>query len=367
MSLWDYIPLPPYEDGIPSFKLGLEEIVYLQQKQVILGDCVKGTWKINAACLNMSFRKKVEEASSGRASAESTNFFETIVPIDASTLPPITVPESTLSIPALLYIGWTEVAAEEIFDCWKDKSKPRKNCDDRDPSLIDYAISRVHARRDSFTPGMLEKLNARKEMIILGLSTPFQNEILDRDNNHPGGYVNTMDLHDWIIDKMGKRYRVLVIHLRYLKNYAATGVQAERRITDETLQEDSIRFLFRKKELPENKFFEEACEYRETIEAADQIPHTTSVHINSNEIRPYNIITSDLGTSIEEALSKGDPNHVQRNDFAEEERSPNRGEHHPGLRLYTYRQKVKTLWKIFQSSGQDNGVGRKIVKTRRPG
>ncbi|KAF7858006.1 hypothetical protein EAF04_009362 [Stromatinia cepivora] len=342
MSLWDYIPLPPYEDGTPSFRLGLEEIVYLQQKQVILDDCVKGEWKINAACLNMSFCKKVVEASSGRASSESINFFETIVPIDASALPSVTVPESTLSIPALLYIGWTDVAAEEIFECWKDISKPRKNCEDRDPSFIDYAISRVYTRRDSFTSGMLEKLNARKEMIILGLSRPFQDEILDRDNNHPGGYVNTTDLHDWIIDKMGKRYRLLVIHLRYLKNYAATGVQAERRITDETLQKDSINFPFRKKELPENKHFEEACEYMETVEAADHVPCAAAVDIGADRIRSYNVITSDIGTSIEEALLKGDPNHVQRNDFAEEQQRPKQGEYLPGLRLYTYKQKVRT-------------------------
>lgn len=158
MSLWDYIPLPPYIDGVPSFQLDLEEIVYLQQEHIILGDCVEGTWKINAAALSklliiseelrghnlkihwligMSFEKKIVEASLGRTNAESTKFFETIVPIDASTLPPLEIPESASSIGALTHIGWTAVAAEQIFDGWKCASKPRKNCDDRDPSLIE--------------------------------------------------------------------------------------------------------------------------------------------------------------------------------------------------------------------------------------
>ncbi|CAD6446442.1 da130bcb-0ef6-4d16-ad71-9c81850c2456 [Sclerotinia trifoliorum] len=342
MSLWDYIPLPPYEDGVPTFKLDLEEVVYLQQKQVILGDCVKGMWKINAAIL---------------------------IPIDASPWPPLKVPESALSIGALWFSGWTEVRAEKIFECWKYTSKPRDNCDDRDPSLIDYAISRVHARGDSSTPGMLGRLEARKEMMILGLRTLFQDEILDQGNINPGVYVNTMDLHDWIIDKVGKRYRLMITHLRYLKNYAATGVQAERRITDETLKEESFRFPFKAEELPENKFFEEAYESSKTakasVEAADHLRHNTSVGVKSNEIRPYNYIPSDLGTSIEEALLTGDPNHVQGIDSAEEGRRTNEDGYIPGLRLSPYRQKVKTFWKALQSFRQDNGVGRKIVKTRK--
>ncbi|EDN99111.1 hypothetical protein SS1G_13971 [Sclerotinia sclerotiorum 1980 UF-70] len=359
MSLWDYIPLPPYIDGVPSFQLDLEEIVYLQQKHIILGDCVEGTWKINAAALSMSFEKKIVEASLGRTNAESTKFFETIVPIDASTLPPLEIPESASSIGALTHIGWTAVAAEQIFDGWKCASKPRKNCDDRDPSLIDYAISQVYASRDSSDPGMLEKLDPRKEMVTLGLCTRFQDLILDQDNNNPSGYINTKDLHIWIIDKLGKEYRMLVIYLRYLKNYAATGVQAKRRIMDETLPEESFRFPSTEKELPENNFFEEAYESRKavkaSIEAADHLRHTTSVRVKRNEIKPYNYIPSDLENSIEKALLKGDPNHVQGNDFAEEGKRTNGDEyiHIPGLRPFPYIKKscpTSTEKKYFKLS-----------------
>lgn len=245
---------------------------------------------------------------------------------------------------------------------------------------------------------MLEKLDPRKEMVTLGLCTRFQDLILDQDNNNPSGYINTKDLHIWIIDKLGKEYRMLVIYLRYLKNYAATGVQAKRRIMDETLPEESFRFPSTEKELPENNFFEEAYESRKavkaSIEAADHLRHTTSVRVKRNEIKPYNYIPSDLENSIEKALLKGDPNHVQGNDFAEEGKRTNGDEyiHIPGLRPFPYIKKVrthhskqkclyqyinvsdikrikfktfcKTFWKTLQRSRRDNGLGRKIVKTR---
>lgn len=52
MSMWDYMHLPPYEDGVPSFSLEDEEVVFLRQKQIILGNEVERQWKINPAFLS---------------------------------------------------------------------------------------------------------------------------------------------------------------------------------------------------------------------------------------------------------------------------------------------------------------------------
>ncbi|THV44896.1 hypothetical protein BGAL_0560g00050 [Botrytis galanthina] len=230
MSMWDYMHLPPYEDGVLSFSLSDEEVVFLRQKQIILGNEFGGQWKINPAFLSMSYCKKQEEVPEGtiRAKKGSIQSFVIIVPVDASALPPVMLPESTLCMAALLNIGWTDKAAEMIFDSWKDNSKPRKltACDDRDPTLIDYAIFMVQMRMDQLAIAKQTKVDARKEMTILGLSTKFQDAMLDQDSDLLGGHVNTMDLCFWIIDALGKRYRNLVLSLRYLKNYAATGMKA---------------------------------------------------------------------------------------------------------------------------------------------
>ncbi|TGO36485.1 hypothetical protein BHYA_0123g00130 [Botrytis hyacinthi] len=230
MSMWDYMHLPPYEDGVSSFSLNDEEVVFLRQKQIILGNEFEGQWKINPTFLSMSYCEKQEEVSEGtiRAKKGSIQSFVIIVPVDASALPPVILPESTLCMTALLNIGWTHEAAGMIFDSWKDNSKPRKlmACDDRDPTLIDYAISMVQMRMDQSTIAKQTKVDARKEMTILGLSTKFQDAMLDQDSDLLGGHVNTMDLCFWIIDALGKRYRNLVLSLRYLKNYAATGMMA---------------------------------------------------------------------------------------------------------------------------------------------
>ncbi|KAF5868695.1 uncharacterized protein Bfra_012025 [Botrytis fragariae] len=230
MSMWDYMHLPPYEDGVTSFGLSGEEVVFLRQKQIILGNEFEGQWKIDPAFLSMSYCEKQEEVpeSSIRAKKQSVQYFVTIVPVDASTLPPVILPESTLCMAALLNIGWTYETAGMIFGSWKDNSKPRKmmTCDDRDPTLIDYAISIVQMRMDQLTIAKQAKVNARKEMTILGLSTKFQDDMLDQDSDLLGGHVHTVDLYFWIIDALGKRYRNLVLRLRYLKNYAATGMKA---------------------------------------------------------------------------------------------------------------------------------------------
>ncbi|KAM0162194.1 hypothetical protein ACHAPG_001891 [Botrytis cinerea] len=229
MSMWDYMHLPPYEDGVPSFSLEDEEVVFLRQKQIILGNEVERQWKINPACLSMSYCERQKEVPEGsiRAKKELIQYFVTIVPVDASGLPPVILPESTLCMAALLNVGWTYEAAGMIFDSWKDNSKPRKMvASDRDPTLIDYAISIVQMRMDQLTIEKQGKVDARSEMSILGLSTKFQDDMLDQDSNLLGGYVHTMDLCFWIIDALGKRYRDLVLRLRYLKNYAATGMKA---------------------------------------------------------------------------------------------------------------------------------------------
>ncbi|KAF7922865.1 uncharacterized protein EAE97_011029 [Botrytis byssoidea] len=178
----------------------------------------------------MSYCEKQREVPEGsiRAKKQSIKYFVTIVPVDASALPPVILPESTLCMAALLNIGWTHEAAGMIFDYWKDNSKPRKltACDDRDPTLIDYAISMVQMRMDQVAIAKQVKVDARKEMTILGLSTEFQDAMLDQDSDLLGGHVNTMDLCFWIIDALGKRYRNLVLSLRYLKNFAATGIKA---------------------------------------------------------------------------------------------------------------------------------------------
>ena len=92
--------------------------------------------------------------------------------------------------------------------------------------MCSYAISIVQMRMDQLTIEKQGKVDARSEMSILGLSTKFQDDMLDQDSNLLGGYVHTMDLCFWIIDALGKRYRNLVLRLRYLKNYAATGMKA---------------------------------------------------------------------------------------------------------------------------------------------
>ncbi|TGO55661.1 hypothetical protein BOTNAR_0240g00180 [Botryotinia narcissicola] len=240
MSMWDYMHLPPYEDGVSSFSLSDEEVVFLRQKQIILGNESEGQWKINPAFLSMSYCEKQREVPEGsiRAKKQSIKYYVTIVPVDASALPPVILPESTLCVAALLNIGWKHEAAGMIFDSWKDNSKPRKltACDDRDPTLIEntltlcicdsYAISMVQMRMDQLAIAKQVKIDARKEMTILGLSTKFQDAMLDQDSDLLGGHVNTMDLCFWIIDALGKRYRNLVLSLRYLKNYAATGIKA---------------------------------------------------------------------------------------------------------------------------------------------
>ncbi|TGO14610.1 hypothetical protein BTUL_0050g00050 [Botrytis tulipae] len=230
MSMWNYMHLPPYEDGVSSFSLSDEEVVFLRQKQIILGNGFEGQWKINPAFLSMRYCEKQEEVPEGtiRGKKGSTQSFVIIEPVDASALPPVILPESTLCMAALLNIGWTHEAAGMIFDSWKDNSKPRKlmACDDRDPTLIDYAISMVQMKMDQLAIAKETKIDARKEMTILGLSTKFQDAVLDQDSDLLGGHVNTMDLCFWIIDALGKRYRNLVLSLRYLKNYAATGMKA---------------------------------------------------------------------------------------------------------------------------------------------
>ncbi|KAF7936725.1 hypothetical protein BELL_0829g00030 [Botrytis elliptica] len=230
MSMWDYMHLPPYEDGVPSFSLSGEEVAFLRQKQIILGNEFGGQWKINPGFLSMSYCEKQKEVPEGsmRAKKGSIQSFVIIVPVDASALPPIILPESTLCMAALLNIGWTNEAAGKIFDSWKENSRPRKlmACDDRDPTLIDYAISIVQTRMDQLAIAKQTKVDARKEMTILGLSTKFQDAMLDQDSDLLGGHVNRMDLCFWIIDALGKRYRNLVLSLRYLKNYAATGTKA---------------------------------------------------------------------------------------------------------------------------------------------
>ncbi|KAF7923033.1 uncharacterized protein EAE98_007738 [Botrytis deweyae] len=230
MSMWDYMHLPPYEDGVPSFSLSGEEVVFLRQKQIILGNEFGGQWKINPGFLSMSYCEKQKEVPEGsmRAKKGSIQSFVVIVPVDASALPPIILPESTLCMAALLNIGWTNEAAGKVFDSWKENSRPRKlmACDDRDPTLIDYAISTVQTRMDQLAIAKQTKVDARKEMTILGLSTKFQDAMLDQDSDLLGGHVNRMDLCFWIIDALGKRYRNLVLSLRYLKNYAATGTKA---------------------------------------------------------------------------------------------------------------------------------------------
>ncbi|TEY63219.1 hypothetical protein BOTCAL_0157g00020 [Botryotinia calthae] len=230
MSMWDYMHLPPYEDGVPSFSLDNDEVLFLRQKQIIMGNEFEGQWKINPVFLSMSYCERQEEVPEGsiRAKKESIQSFVTIVPVDASALPPVILPESTLCTTALLNIGWTYEAAGMIFGSWKDNSKPRKimACDDRDPTLIDYAISIIQMRMDQLTIEKQVKVDARREMTILGLSIKFQDDMLDQDSNLLGGYVHTMDLCFWIIDALGKRYRDLVLRLRYLKNYAATGMKA---------------------------------------------------------------------------------------------------------------------------------------------
>lgn len=91
--------------------------------------------------IGMSYCEKQEEVPEGtiRAKKGSIQSFVIIVPVDASALPPVMLPESTLCMAALLNIGWTDKAAEMIFDSWKDNSEPRKltACDDRDPTLIE--------------------------------------------------------------------------------------------------------------------------------------------------------------------------------------------------------------------------------------
>ncbi|KAF7945156.1 hypothetical protein EAE96_009935 [Botrytis aclada] len=233
MSMWDYMHLPPYEDGVPSFSLDGEEVAFLRQKQIILGNEFEGQWKINPAFLSMSYCERQKEVPEGstRANKKSIDSFVTIVPVDASALPPVIISESTLCMAALLNIGWTDEAAEMIFNSWQNNTKPRKlmACDDRDPTLIDYAISIVQMRMDQLIIAKHAKVDARKEMTFLGLSTKFQDDMLDQDSDLLGGHVHTMDLCFWITDALGKRYRNLVLRLRYLKHYAATGMKAMNR------------------------------------------------------------------------------------------------------------------------------------------
>lgn len=90
--------------------------------------------------IGMSYceRQKEVPEDSIRAKKELIQYFVTIVPVDASGLPPVILPESTLCMAALLNVGWTYEAAGMIFDSWKDNSKPRKMmASDRDPTLIE--------------------------------------------------------------------------------------------------------------------------------------------------------------------------------------------------------------------------------------
>ncbi|KAA8564250.1 hypothetical protein EYC84_011196 [Monilinia fructicola] len=359
MSMWDYCSILPDPNGTPSFSLTQEEEKFLIKQNILLGECVAGKRKVNAAMLSESLvvSTKLYEINFLNSGQIGTSFCEElkeditpkrardglshisvrIVPVDASNLPPIKVPENSLCITALRILGWKKEVATEIFESWKAESKPRPNCSDRDPSLIDYVISHIHKRMDSFTSCQLAQMNARKEMTEMGLVETYQNEILNPEDEILNGI---QDLHYWIADSMYKSYKICVTRLRFLKNYAVMGLKAERRFT-----EADQRFS----RIPDEQHFQDEYESLILGRKAQDNPTAITTNISTASIKPHNMDILELATAIngatprensnsleagiDEALSRRISSEMQVKDFVWSQ------QRFPELRPYTYMQK----------------------------
>ncbi|QSZ32537.1 hypothetical protein DSL72_002115 [Monilinia vaccinii-corymbosi] len=323
MSLWEYCSSLPDPDGTPSFSLTQEEEQFLTKQGIILSECVAGERKVDAAILSTSFHEIVEEGFTSKWAKDGLQHYSVkIVPVDTSTLPPVIVPESVLCIAALRLIGWQEEAATKIFKGWQAESKHRPNRSDRDPSLIDYVISHVYKRMDSFTPIQLAKMNARNEMTELGLRKSFQDSMLSPEDDISCGI---WDLHYWIADSMYKSYKIYVTRLKFLKNYAIMGLQAEMRIRDAEQKFSRV---------PDEDQPEAGYESNMIGRKAQHTNTAITTNISTAMIRTDNGETRDLTTAMAEVLSRENSSQMQVDDVVWSRAIFRK------LRHYRYTQKV---------------------------
>ncbi|KAI9651343.1 hypothetical protein NHQ30_001382 [Ciborinia camelliae] len=195
---------------------------------------------------------------------------------------------------------------------------------------------RLRAKMDLITIDKLGKVNPIKKITDLGLSEAFENEILTEDSDHHcEGLTHATDMPDWIIDKMNKKYRNLVAQLRYLKDYASTGVQAEQKklwdgeLLDEELLDESM---------PVVEHFQEAYEdaMRAKMEARNSYA-TQAASSKPTKIKPYNPKLTNYKTEIEKVLMNAAPSHVK---MEEENTTETQTAYHPGLRIHSNILKV---------------------------
>lgn len=165
---------------------------------------------------------------------------------------------------------------------------------------------------DCYTTDQLLELNPRQEMTGLGLSRQCQDSILTDPDDNP---KSSRDIHYWIADTMYKSYKVHVSLMKFLKGYAAIGVQSEK-----ALEAENSRFS----RVPDEHHF--VTEYNAIMSSklARRSSHVDKSGTKIAKVNPYNP-NLFLGATLKRLHS---------------EYVPMVNETPTGLKRYTYIQKV---------------------------